>query len=177
MRYVIPLIVIIYLTACKKQYKEQNEQLNGLLMELHQIDSNYSQIDTSTVFEAANQIKTHLTYLHQLVDTLDVEKAQFVAEAYQERNKLFYFQDNYLLFLEELKTSQNQLKALQQDLNNGLLTEEKFKDYFEKEKTIISNLKEKIDSSVQDMNRAFDELIQNTSSVQTLLKELEEKEE
>ncbi|MCB0410193.1 MAG: hypothetical protein KDD29_08230, partial [Flavobacteriales bacterium] len=84
---------------------------------------------------------------------------------------------NYLLFLEELKTSQNQLNALQQDLNNGLLTEEKFKDYFEKEKTIISNLKEKIDSSVQDMNKAFDELIQNTSSVETLLKELEEKEE
>lgn len=178
MRYVFPLILILSLiAACKKHYSEQNKQLDGLLVELQQTNQRLSEVDTSTVFEVANKVKQDLLLLHQLVDTLAFDKAEQIAEAYSKRNAIFYFHENYLSFKQELEVSEDQLAKLKTDLNNGLLSDEKFKTYFNKEQTIIVNLNKKIKDAVEQMNEAFDELIKNTSKVEGILQEIKQNQE
>jgi len=178
MRFIIPLILIVALfTSCKKQYKEQNKQIDELLEGLRQSNKTLTEVDTAIVFELADKVRSDLQLLHQNVDTLELEFAIIIADAYGERNKLFYFKDNYPLFIKELNVSNQQVNKLKQDLNNNLFSDEKFNKYYQQEKAIIINLNEKIAQVVKDLNEAFDAIIKNTSTVDSLLIKLQESKE
>lgn len=169
--------MVALFTSCKKQYKEQNKKIDSLLEELQQSNRTLTAVDTVTVFELADKVKSDLQLLHQMVDTLELESAEIIADAYGERNKLFYFKDNYSLFTKELNVSNQQVNKLKQDLNNDLLSDEKFNEYYQQEKAIIVNLNEKIAQVVKDLNEAFDVIIKNTSTVDSLLIKLQESKE
>jgi len=58
MRFIIPLILIVALfTSCKKQYKEQNKQIDELLEGLRQSNKTLTEVDTAIVFELADKVK------------------------------------------------------------------------------------------------------------------------
>ena len=142
-------------------------------MQLQQNSQLLLKVDTATVFELSRKVKSDLKLLHQLVDTLELKSAKIISDAYAERSQLFYFKKHYAQFIIELKYSTQQMKQLQQDLNNGLLTTEKFNQYYQQEKEIIVNLNKKIQQSIEEMNVALEVILKNTATVDSLLLQIQ----
>ena len=115
MKYVIPLILILIVSSCRQNTTEQKIQINDLLMEVQQFK-----------------------------DTIDVNTASIIAEVYKERGKVFFVEEHYYDFLNELSISQQQLEKLKIDLANGLLTKENFNTFYKEEARIFVNLNQKI---------------------------------
>lgn len=144
MKYVIPLILILIVSSCRQNTTEQKVQLNDLLMEVQQFKDSISAIDTTSIFESSRTIKQNLKFLHNNIDTIDVNTASIIAEVYKERGKVFFVEEHYYDFLNELSISQQQLEKLKIDLENGLLTKENFNTFYKEEARIFVNLNQKI---------------------------------
>lgn len=169
MKYLIPLILILTIASCKPKTTEQIKQLDELLMELQQVNETVAAVDTTSIFELSRAIKSKLQIIHAKADTLDVSSAAVIAQVYEGRFKIFYLEDNYQNFLNELEISSNQLINLKQDLGNGLLTNESFNVFYEQEKTIIVNLNKKIKEAFTGASAAVNSIDQQSSKIDSLI--------
>tara|TARA_R110001592_G_C13111160_1_gene744957 strand:- start:756 stop:1298 length:543 start_codon:yes stop_codon:yes gene_type:complete len=177
MKYVIPLILILIIGSCKQRNTAQNMQLDELLMELQNLNDTVSLLDTSVVLGESRIIKSNLKLIHEHADTINVETASIIAEVYEERNKIFFVEDNYKSFTNELTISTQQLNKLKQDLNNGLLTDESFNTYYEQEKSIILNLNQKISESYKEAKRVVSFIQKEDAKIDSLITYLKEEKE
>lgn len=154
MKYVIPLILILIVSSCRQNTTEQKVQLNDLLMEVQQFKDSISAIDTTSIFESSRTIKQNLKFIHNNLDTIDVNTASIIAEVYKEREKVFFVEEHYYDFLNELSISQQQLEKLKIDLDNGLLTKENFNTFYQEEARIFVNLNQKIRAAFVEADSA-----------------------
>jgi hypothetical protein len=170
MKYVIPLILILIIGSCKQRNTAQNMQLEELSMELQYLkDSTLHTLDTSLVFNLSREIKNNLKFIHNSFDTINKETASIIAEVYQDRAIVFYVEDNYKIFAEEIAISAEQINKLKQDLNNGLMKDESFNTYYEQEKSIILNLNQKISESYREAKRVVSFIQEEDSQIDSLI--------
>ena len=174
MKYAIPLILILIVSSCKQKVTEQNIQLDELLMELQNLKDTALALDTSQVFSLSREIRKNLKFIHNSVDTINKETASIIAEIYQDRNIVFFVEDNYEILIEEIAISSEQIKKLKQDLNNGLLTDESFNIYYEQEKSIILNLNQKISESYSETKRVVSFILEENPKIDSLITYLRE---
>lgn len=175
MKYVVWLVVIFIFISCKQKNAALESKTDILLTELHLYQDSVLQMDTDLIINLSNEVKDNLKKIHSFSDTLDAKSALIIAESYQAKSKLFYFQDNHKRFNNELDTCKQQLEKLKLDLNNGLITKDDFDKYYLIEKEVFLNLKQTINQSYADALETSSWIKENSSQMDSILLYLKNK--
>jgi hypothetical protein len=165
------LSVVFY--SCKNAYENEHQQIKDLQITIDGAEEVLLSVDTASTFALVREIKQDLSQLGIKYDSLDKEAAFKVADYFSNKKSLYFLHDNYTKFINEIKTARIQLKALQQDLDNGIITQVQFLDYYKNEQAIILDLNDKINKAVSSIAISIDRIKKSKKEVKELLKEYE----
>ncbi len=172
------LLIVIFsslLVACGNQYQKEIAEVDGLLTMVNEIEKTVLSVDTSKAFETQRQIIKDLKYIESLNDTLDKETAFLLGDFYSDKKKIDRFYSNYHVIINQIDISKKQLNNLKQDLNNGLVSSEKFKDYYSAEHASIMDIDMKVNKSVRGIDEAIQKLEINRPELDKLLADISSK--
>lgn len=167
--YLIIFAIGASLISCKNSLEKEHRDLEGLRVIISNTEEVLLSIDTNKTFEAVRDIKEELWSFGNKYDSLDKKAAFKVAEYYGNKKSLYFLYDNYKEFLNEIELSRKQLDALEQDLNNRLITKEQFVGFYQNEQKIILQLNEKINNATKGAVINIDKLINNKTEIMDLL--------
>lgn len=175
--YILILIVTItfVFTACKNEMEKEVGEVEGLISMVNEIEKTVLSIDTTKAFQVKRQISKDLALIESLGDTLDREQAFMLDDYYFGKKRLFRFYNNYKDFITQIDYSKEQLNNLKQDLNNGLVTKEKFKEYYLAEQASVMSLNGKVNKSVGGIEESIQKMELQRPDVLALFEELKQK--
>lgn len=171
---IISLIAFSFF-ACKNAYEKELGEVEGLITMVDEIEKTVLSVDTSKAFDAQRKIAQDFKVLNSLNDTLSKEDAFRLDDFYSGKKKIFRFSSNYMYILKQVEFAKKQLNELKQDLNNGLIEKDKFKEYYSTEHASIMDLNMQVNKSVNGVDEAVQKLELNRSEIDKLLEELSNK--
>jgi hypothetical protein len=137
--------------------------LDSSQQKINTIDSAKMMDYTRHYFENIDYIKTKFN------DTIDTETAFYIDKYYGMRKTMKLMQNQYSSCVEELNTTQQQLKDLKFDAKEGLLEDQQFDKYFALESENVKKIKSFVDQlqnayevsipAFDEMNPTIDSLI------------------
>lgn len=172
-------IVTVVFTACKNEMQneiqKEIEEVDSLISLVDEIEKSVLSVDTSRAFAAKKQVSMDIAMIESLEDTLDKETAFKLDDYYSGKKRLFRFASNYNGFIKEIDLAKEQLNNLKQDLNNGLIDKEKFKDYYASEQASVMSLSSQVNKSVGGLEEAMQKMELNREDILKVFEELKQK--
>jgi len=156
-KYLVSILIIGSVVACgPKIADEKLAQIDELESSLDSAAERIMKVDSAMAFELVNTFEDRLAFLqYELKDTLPREEAFFVDGWFRMRKSVRKFSNSYVAIVNELKISQQQLKDLRFDAENGLVENEQFDDYVALEKENV----EKVSYAAHDMMGSIEKII------------------
>jgi len=167
--------MIIVFTACKNEMSKEIGEVDGLITMVNEIEKTVLSVDTAKAFQAKRQISNDLQLIENLGDTLDKESAFILDDYYSGKKRLYRFYNNYKDFIVQIDYSKKQLDNLKQDLNNGIVTKENFKEYYMLEHASLMDLNSKVNKSVGGIEEAIQKMELKRPDILNLFEELKQK--
>ena len=171
------VILSVGFFSCKNSYEKEHQQILLLQDTIASAENILLSVDTAETFALVREIKQDLWNFGNKYDSLDKEAAFKVADYYRNKKNIYFFFDNYKKFNKEIKISKEQLVALQKDLDNGIITQKQFLDYYNNEQQIIKALNDKINNAVNGIEISVDRIKKSKPEIKRLLKQFEIKED
>ena len=149
--------LILMISACGPHIPEEKlSKIDELEKMLDSADQRISAIDSAEVFGIIEAYQERLEfYQNTLKDTLPRDEATFVDSWFRMRKLFAKFSSSYTPIMSELTISQQQLKDLRFDAENGLLEEKHFDEYIELERINA----EKVAYATHDIMETMEKLI------------------
>lgn len=169
------LILSLTFTACKNAMEKEIGEVDALISMVDEIEKSVLSIDTTRAFAAKRQISMDLAMIESLGDTLDKATAFKLDDYYSGKKRLFRFSTNYKGFINQIGYAKDQLKNLKQDINNGLIEKDKFKDYYIEEQASVMELSSKVNKSISGIEVAIQKMELERDEILTLFEELKQK--
>lgn len=156
-KHLVSLLFVISIISCGPKISDEKiAQINELESSLDSASERISKVDSAMVFELVNTFEDRLSFLqYELKDTLPREEAFFVDGWFRMRKSVRKFSNSYLAVVNELRISQQQLKDLRFDAENGLLENEQYDDYVALERDNV----EKVSYAAHDMMSSIEKII------------------
>lgn len=167
--------MIIVFSSCKNEMSKEIGEVDGLITMVNEIEKTVLSVDTAKAFQTKRQISKDLELIENIGDTLDKEDAFILDDYYSGKKRLYRFHENYEDFINQIDYAKNQLKNLKQDLNNGKVTKEKYKEYYMLEHGSILELNSKVNKSVGGIEEAMQKMELKRPEILELFEELKQK--
>ena len=172
---VVALMFVLVFTACKNEMQKEIGEVEGLISMVDEIEKSVLSVDTSRAFEAKRQVSMDITMIESLGDTLDKETAFRLDDYYSGKKRLYRFSSNYTGFIKQIDFAKEQLQNLKQDLNNGLVDKEKFKDYYAAEQASVMELSSTVNKSVSGIEEAIQKMELDREEILKIFEDLKQK--
>lgn len=132
----ISISLIAVLVSCNRGLpSEKIKVIDSLANKVDSTLEQYATIDSSKAIDYATTYQENLKYVKtELKDTVDKEIGSLIGKYYRLHKSMAFIKGEYNPIKEELKASQQQLKDLKYDAENGLVDETQFKRYINLEK-------------------------------------------
>jgi len=168
-------VVAIVFTACKNEMQKEIGEVDGLISMVDEIEKSVLSVDTTRAFAAKKQVSMDIAMIESIGDTLDKETAFRLDDYYSGKKRLFRFATNYNGFIKQIDFAKEQLNNLKQDLNNGLVDKEKFKDYYAAEQASVMELSSQVNKSVGGIEEAIQKMELDREEILKIFEELKQK--
>lgn len=168
-------MISLAFTACKNAMEKEIGEVDALISMVDEIEKSVLSIDTTRAFAAKKQVSMDLAMIESLDDTLDKETAFRLDDYYSGKKKLFRFSSNYKSFITQIGFAKVQLNNLKQDIDNGIVDKEKFKDYYASEQASVMELSSTVNKSVNGIEEAIQKMELDREEILTLFEELKQK--
>lgn len=175
-KYIVLVLGITFaLFSCKNAMEKEVGEVEGLISMVNEIEKTVLSIDTAKAFQAKRQISKDLALIESLGDTLDKQSAFMLDDYYSGKKRLYRFYNNYKDFIIQIDYSKEQLNNLKQDLNNGIVTKEKFKEYYMLEQASVMELNSKVNKSVGGIEESIQKMELQRPDILALFEELKQR--
>lgn len=150
----ILLSLPLFLMACRPGIEEAKlAQIDSLQQVLDSSQQKVNAMDSVKMMNYARHYFENLDYIkNRFSDTIDTETAFFIDKYYGMRKAMKLMQKQYSINVDELKITQEQLKNLKHDAENGIIENQQFEEYIELESRNIDQIK----SGVNRISNAYD---------------------
>lgn len=175
--YILLLLTPLMLFACENAYQKEIGEVESLESIVNETEKMLFSIDTSVVYKTKRQVGEDLAQLQSFGDTLDRETAFKLGDYFAGKKQLNRFTDNYQIFVQQIEFSKKQLVDLKQDLNNGLITKEKFHEYYMAEQSSVMDLNGRVNKSVGGLDKVIERLNAERDDIIQVLESLKENSE
>jgi len=134
---------LFFLMSCGSKISSKQEQkLSELRSELDSTYEAISSLDSATIRKISNYYHEKRNYItKEMDDTLEPETLFYIDTFLVIKKVIRFFDNQYFPILEEARTMKKQLRDLEHDVENGLVNEEQFEDYFQAEQDNFLKLK------------------------------------
>jgi hypothetical protein len=172
--YLSILIVAISLLACKSETEKQAvEQIDKLL----QKNESVYQTLNGKIVDSVKAYHDSLDQMNQFFETHTIEsfpENQSLTRAYHKvtnaRKVLGHYTNRHLPQMnEKLKTSEQQLKDLRHDIENGLYEDSTITRYLNQEDSVMQFLVKGANSQIETARRYFDAYPENKVKIDSLV--------
>jgi hypothetical protein len=157
--------------ACQPGIDEAKvAKIDSLQAELDSSQQKISAIDSAKMMDYSRHYFENINYIKtKFNDTIETETAFYIDKYYGMRKTMKLMQNQYSSCVEELNTTQQQLKDLKFDAKEGLLEDQQFDKYFALESENVKKIKSFVDQlqnayevsipAFDEMNPTIDSLI------------------
>lgn len=176
----ICIFTAILLSACNTGLpKSDIEKVTSLELEVDNTSEDFAEIDTAKINQLSKKYFENIDYFKtNFKDTVEKKLAIYIDRYYGLNKPILFLQNDYAVIAKELKTTQQQLKDLKHDAEEGLVDAEYFERYLDLERenseTVIQNA-EKMTRTYHKTTAAYKKMSSKIDSIiQTDKKEKEE---
>lgn len=164
--------ILFFLSACGPTIPDAKmQELNKLENTLDSSEKLLLSIDSADAFATIAKFRENLNFIQsEMNDTLPMRAAVVVDKYFRFRKIVDNYQNNYSIIKDEVNTSQEQLRNLRFDAENGLVEEKKFDDYFALEKENIEAVEAAIGKMTSDLEQTLPVLKEQTPKVDSIIK-------
>ncbi|MCB0402159.1 MAG: hypothetical protein KDD41_08750 [Flavobacteriales bacterium] len=173
---IIILIVSLGLFACGNKFEKEIGEVDGLISMADEVEKSILSVDTSRAFSVKRQMEKDLKMLDQFSDTIDKSTAIKLGEYYSGKKRVFAFYNNYLQFVSKINYTKDQLRNMKQDLENGVMPEDKFEDYYKTEQVYLMELSSQVNHSLEGLDQTITYFETSKNEIETILESLRQKE-
>ncbi len=175
--YLIALFLLGYMVSCtSKADQAKINAIDTLLMSLNDAEEMLLSVDNQTVDKKLQLVKENTKFIQDnLTDTIDKATALEISEYYSYRKALTFYKENYGEFQEAINTSRKQLNDLKADVENGLLTDEKFNEYYNNEMRIALEITQNIEQAVNGVNIVLPKIDQKQPVIEKVIEHIRQK--
>jgi len=159
----------IWLCSCNEDYTNEIGHVNGLIKILDSSEEVLHDVDTSTLFEMTIFIKQSIKKIQSKNDTLTKEAALEADQFVGRLKSLYNLSNNYKKYQKEIDLIRTQLNNLKQDLNNGIISKEKFPAYYENEQGAVITINENINHATNGISERFKKMKENKAAFEKLI--------
>lgn len=151
------------LASCDARHKtERLAKIDKLGVELNRVAEFLNEVDSSSIALRIDDSEKNVNWIYEnITDTLDRKNGIALGD-YMGLNKTMRSTlMGYSQVKSEFRYSQNQVKSLRQDVENGFFTEEEFEKNFETEEEAVERLSEAVEQLENNMikiNSGYDRL-------------------
>ena len=169
-RYLILLIITsLSFNACKNAFEKEAGQIDSLMAIVKDTENALLSVDTSRVFSTTRQMQKDIADINSVADTLDKETAFKLADYYSSKKQLYQLTSNYATYNTKINLAKKQLNDLKQDLNNGLITKEKFSDYYRTEQMAVVELNNEINRAINGLEVRLQKMELNRAEIADII--------
>lgn len=166
----------ILLTSCGNRNEKFFAEVEKLEETLARAEESLKVIDTSKTGEYYRISNENLTFIHDnFKDTMNRETTLMIADYAASRKSLRMLMENYTDVTKELAYSRTQLSSLKADIQNNLMAEDKFTDYYASESKSVEKLDELVQNLVQWYDSALKMYETKSPPVEKFISRLKEK--
>lgn len=134
---------VFFLFSCGTRNAQLISEVEKLEEQLKKAQQSIASIDTSKIGNYLQISTENLKYIQEnYKDTLNKENAFLLSDYSSARKSLKRFSEQYSDVIRELSYTQAQLSALKADVENNIVDEQKFSDYFNAESKSVEKLAE-----------------------------------
>lgn len=167
------LSISLFMMACQPGIDEAKvAKIDSLQTVLDSSQQKISTIDSSKMMDYTRNYFENIDYIKtKFNDTIDTETAFYLDKYYGMRKTMKLMRNEYSTYVEELKITQQQLKDLKFDAEEGLLEEPQFDKYLALESenvNIIKSMANQLQNAYEVSIPAFDEM---TPTIDSLIME------
>ena len=175
-RYSFPAFIAFWAFSCSTPDAGFIAEVEKLEKTIALSEQSLQALDTSKIGAYFRKSNEHLQFIQENTkDTIDKQTAILLSDYSASRKSLRMFLENYSDALKELQYSKNQLFALKTDVENNLMAEDKFADYYSSESKSVEKLNELIQNTVQWYASAVKMYEVKSPLVEKIVSEMKEK--
>ena len=153
MKKILALITVLFVfISCKNSLEKEHQQVVDLQKVVDNSEDLLSRADTAEIFSYVRELKQDLWDFSKTYDSIDKETTFLMAEYYGNKKSLYYLYDNYDAFSKGIVDSRKQLINLKTDLDNKIINQKQFEEYYNVENLIILEMDDKINKSLKSVD-------------------------
>jgi ElaB/YqjD/DUF883 family membrane-anchored ribosome-binding protein/regulator of replication initiation timing len=174
--YLMLFLLAGYISSCTSKADEAKIQsIDTLLKTLNDAEEMLLSVDAQKVDKKLAEINETADFLNtHLRDTIDKETAIEVSEYLRYKKALRFYKENYPEFIEAVNTSRKQLSDLKTDVENGVLDNEKFNEYYNNEMRIVLDISQNIDRAVNGVNLALNKIEEKRPVIEKVIEHIKQ---
>ena len=172
---VVLLLSGVVIFSCRNKNERELGEVDALSDILNNTEELFLSVDTTKVFEIAKLRQDQMRIIQTTNDTLDKETAFFLASYFRKRKGIDKFVKSYHQTYADIQKTKDQLKNLRTDVENGLLSQEQFSEYYKTEQSIVVDLNNKISSSVNGIDIILKNVLEEDEKVNKIVDEIKQK--
>jgi len=174
--YLLMILMVGYLFSCtSKADQAKIQSIDTLMLTLNDAEEMLLSVDANLVDEKLNELKEKEDFLKKnLRDSLDKPTALEIGEYFTYGKALRFYKENYSEFMEAINTSRKQLNDLKADVENGLLTDEKFNEYYNNEMRIALEITQNVERAVNGVNVVLPKIDEKQPVIEKIITHIEE---
>lgn len=145
---------------------------------LKRVEQELQVVDTSKIGAYLRISNENLKFIQEnFKDTMNKETAILISDYSASRKSLRMFNENYSDIMKELAYSKTQLYSMKTDIENNLMAEDKFTDYYSSESKSVEKLAELIQNLVQWYGSAIKMYEAKSPGVEEIVSQMKENQE
>lgn len=172
----VTAFAFVFLFSCSSQNTRFLAEVEKLEAEISKCSDSLQLADTSLTGNLLRKSSENLKFIQDnFHDTMPKEIAIILSDYSASRKSLRMFQQSYSDAVQELNFSRNQLAALKTDIQNSLMDENQFADFYSSESKSVEKLNELVKNLVVWHQSAIRMNETKSPPVEKFISELKEK--
>jgi hypothetical protein len=161
--YIVIVIISVSLFACKSGAdSKQIQKINALEQRLDSSHAEFKEIDSAKVFSMTEHFFENKEYISKsYTDTIDNDLARFIDSYLSMKKATNLINSSYGKTIEQISGTQERLDNLEHDLNEGLIEEKKFQQYYQLESNNVAIIEESVNNvmyAIETIQPIYDSL-------------------
>ncbi len=175
MRYILIILVVSSLffgSSCTSYELGKGDKVDSLVVQLNMLEAKMQQVDIVKINQLISINEKLISNVNNLLkDTLLKEEMFVFSDFKRYRKSLVQIRENASFQFEQFGYTRVQLENLVEDIDNGLVVDDLFKEYYSSEKEAISRLDENADQLISWYSGTFEKFNTLKVEVEKILEE------